>query len=599
MRNSIKNLLAIVGFGLLLSAHPCLALAADPARDHRSEAENAHTLTIGISQEFDTLNPLLTSSSAALAAYAYAGRALVDLDNKGQWNPQLVETIPSFENGLSQFVEEGGKKKISATFRLRDGAHWGDGKNVTAEDVIFTWKLARTDGVPVLARSSFDRIEQITSNPRDPRQFTMVFRDPTWDFYQMDWFFVLPAHLEEPLLTRSQKEGVPYAGLSTFTSRPTEPGLYNGPFLIAEVKLGSHIRFRRNPHFYGKRPWFDEILLRVIPTTTALESHLLSKSIDMIHGVGLQFDQAIAFEKRIAEQKLPYRLVSWPGPVLENLVFNLDDPLLKDARVRHALALGLDRNALAQALFGGKVSVAHHFLHPSDPWYPGASARDDQTSSDLAPSKRRAQMLLREAGYSFPDEPAVRGQTRFLQKNGQHLKLRLMSTAGNRTREQIEAYIKEQWREIGVDVEIQNQPARVFFGETVRKRSFGQVALYANVLRFENVPRGLFHSSEIPTPENSYQGSNTSAWRNKMADALLEQLEASFDPKERIALASQLAAVFEDDLPILPLFFQTATQVVPIGLINKPGYTYFSALEVEHWSSAEGKQANGKGALKH
>ena len=119
-----------------------------------------------------------------------------------------------------------------------------------------------------------------------------------------------------------------------------------------------------NPTWWGEPPQFQRIVVKVIENTAALEANLLSGSIDMIAGeLGLTIDQALAFEQRHGDR---FQIVYEPGLTYEHIDLNLDNPILADLRVRKALIMGLDREALSQQLFEGRQPVAHTSVNPLD-----------------------------------------------------------------------------------------------------------------------------------------------------------------------------------------------------------------------------------------
>src|SRR6202011_4897222 len=126
----------------------------------------------------------------------------------------------------------------------------------------------------------------------------------------------------------------------------------------------------------------------------------------------------------------------------------------------------------------------------------------------------RATALLEAAGWTAqPKGPRV-------DANGNRLTLELMTTAGNRSRELVEQVLQSQWRRIGVDIRIKNEPARVLFGQTVPHRRF-DLAMYAWISAPESVPRSTLHSSEVPDAANGFAGQNASGFRNAEMDRLI------------------------------------------------------------------------------
>ena len=249
----------------------------------------------------------------------------------------------------------------------------------------------------------------------------------------------------------------PTATETLYETEPTHPGLWNGPYLVSEISSGSHVVLDRNPLWWGKSPAIDRIIVRSIENTSALEANLLAGEVDMIEGsLGLSLDQAIAFEERNGDR---FEVFYKPGLIYEHLDLMLDNPILADKRVRKALIHAIDRETLSQQLFGGRQPVAHTSINPLDWIY-------DENVTRYAFDPDQARALLDEAGWSD-----LRGGVRH-DAGGNPLQLTLMTTAGNRTRELVQQVLQSYWKQVGVDVRIENEPARVFFGETVNKRRF-------------------------------------------------------------------------------------------------------------------------------
>jgi peptide/nickel transport system substrate-binding protein len=311
----------------------------------------------------------------------------------------------------------------------------------------------------------------------------------------------------------------------------------------------------------------------VIENTAALEANLLSGSIDMIAGeLGLTIDQALAFEKRHGDQ---FRIVYEPGLVYEHIDLNLDNPILTDVRVRRALIMSLDREALSQQLFEGRQPVAHTSVNPLD-WVHSKDVPRYQEDLEAAAA------LLDEAGWD-----QIKGGVRH-NAAGEPLTLELMSTAGNRTRELVEQVLQSQWQRLGIDVRIRNEPARVFFGETTGKRKFSAMAMFAWISSPENVPRSTLHSEEIPTEANGWAGQNYTGYSNPEMDRLIDAIELELDRGKREQMWHRLQKMYAEDLPALPLYFRANPHVWPHWLegVTPTGHQYSSTLWVEHWRTA-------------
>ncbi|MFO0995342.1 MAG: peptide ABC transporter substrate-binding protein [Alphaproteobacteria bacterium] len=535
------------------------------ASGHSAAAAPSETLTIGITQFPSTLNPLIDAMVAKSYVLAMTRRPIMAYDKDWKLVCFLCTSIPSFENGGA--VEErlpNGKKGVALRVSLHPDAKWGDGKPITAADVVFTWEVGRHPQTGVGDFESFRRILKI--DVIDDKTFVMHIDRVTFQYNDLAGFEILPAHLERAAFS----DPLQYKTKTLFDTDPTNPGLGAGPYRIAEVKRGSHIALEPNPRWWGKPPFFKRIVVRTIENTAALEANLLSGGIDYIAGeLGLTMDQALAFEQR---QGTRYRIIYKPGLSYEHIDLNLDNPVLRDRRLRQALLYALDREALTQQLFAGRQPVANSFVSPLD-------RIADEKVPRYAHDPARAATLLDEAGWKKGSDGMRRNAS------GTVLQFELMTTAGNRTRELVEQVLQSQWRAAGVEIRIRNEPARVFFGETVRQRKFPAMALFAWVSAPESVPRTTLQSASIPTAENNYAGQNYTGFRNPEVDALIDKIELELDRAARQKLWARLQTIYAEELPALPLFFRADPFILPLWLqgVEPTGHQYPTTLWVEDW----------------
>ena len=126
--------------------------------------------------------------------------------------------------------------------------------------------------------------------------------------------------------------------------------------------------------------------------------------------------------------------------------------------------------------------------------------------------------MIRQGGRSWID--GIRHNA-----DNEPLRLEFGTTAGSRVRETVQQVLQGQWRDVGIDVRIRNQPARVFFGETVAKRQFSGLAMFAWISDPESSPRTTLHSTEIPNEDNNWVGSNYMGYRNSEMDELIDAVE--------------------------------------------------------------------------
>ena len=535
------------------------ALAAAPAAMAKDD------LVIGITQFPSTFHPSIDAMVAKSYILAMVERPFTAYDKNWNLVCLLCTELPTLENGRAKREKTPeGKDGIALTYTIAPGAKWGDGVPVTAKDALFTWRVGREPKSGVAPLELYRRILKI--DPVDDTTFVMHMDRVTFDYNAINDFHLLPAHLEETAI----EDPTQYKTHNRFDTDTTNPGLYLGPYKITQVSPGAFVVLDENPTWYGAKPNFKRIVIKVIENTSALEANLLSGGIDYIAGeLGLTLDQALAFEKQHGER---FKVIYQPGLTYEHIDLNLDNPVLRDLRVRKALAYALDRGAINDRLFGGRQPPADSFVNPLDWVY----ARD---LPGYAYDPKQAAALLDEAGWRL-GPGGVRQNAK-----GEKLALELMTTAGNRIRELVEQVLQSQWKAVGIDVRLRNEPARVFFGDTVTHRKFPYMAMYAWVSAPEAVPRSTLHSTEIPGPANGWSGQNTTGFKNAEMDKLIDAVEVELDREKRRALWHRIQKIYLDEVPAIPLFYRADPFIIPQWLtgIEPTGHQDPSSLWVEAW----------------
>ncbi len=554
----------------LIAAFICVTVAVNAQPSLTAEPNDHRELTIGLTQFPSTLHPNIDSMLAKSYILAMVRRPFTVYNHDWKLICMLCTKLPTLENGLAKLERTPkGARGIAVTYTILPQAVWGDGKPITTKDVMFTWKVGRHKLSGVSNREMYRRVYKI--DVVDDKTFTLHFDRVTFQYNEINNFDLLPHHIDSKKFFSNPKE---YKNRTAFDSDPTNEGLYFGPYVVADLERGSHVVLERNPKWWGKKPYFKQIVVRVIGNTAALEANLLSGGIDMIAGeLGLTIDQALAFEQRHRRQ---FNIFYHPGLIYEHIDLNLDNPILKDKRVRKALIHAIDREAISKVLFAGRQPVAHSNVNPLDWVYNKSLPR-------YRYDPKKAAALLNEAGWNV-----MRKGIRY-NKKGERLKLRLMTTAGNRTRELVSQVLKSQWRYIGIDARIRNEPARVFFGQTVTERRYPAMAMFAWISSPENVPRSQLHSAHIPTQGNNYSGQNYTGFANKEVDELLDAIEIELDKKKRLKLWHRLQQIYIEELPVLPLYFRAEAFILPHWLkgLKPMGHTGASTLWVEHWHAKE------------
>lgn len=535
-----------------------------------ARADEQRTLVIGVTQFPSTFHPIIDSMLAKSYVLGMALRPVTSYDHDWRLACMVCEELPTLENGgAKRETTPEGKDGVAVTYRIREGMTWGDGTPVTSDDIRFAWEVGKHPQSGVTGADVFQRIWKVET-PDD--RTAILHTDRITYTYNAFGVQPLPAHLDREVFEADPRA---YRQRTLYDRDTTNPGLYFGPYRIAEVAAGAFTALERNPHWPGPEPYFDRIVVRVIPNTAALEANLLSGSLDYIAGsLGLTLDQALSLQERRGDE---FDFVYKAGLIYEHLDVNLDNPTLADRRVRQALLYGLDREAISQRLFKGKQPVADTNVSPLD-WV---------HSEDIATypyEPERAKALLEEAGWQ-PGPGGVRAN-----EAGEKLSLSLMTTAGNRNREQVQQVLQHYWRQIGVETRIRNEPARVFFGQSVRERRFGGLAMFAWISAPESLPRSTLHSSMIPTDANNWAGQNYTGYTNPKVDELIDAIELDLDRESRREKWAELQRLYAEDLPALPLYFRADPYVIPKWLkgVRPTGHLAPATLWVEEWH-AEGR----------
>ncbi|OUT41769.1 MAG: peptide ABC transporter [Micavibrio sp. TMED2] len=531
---------------------------------------NARQLTIGISQFPSNFHPMIDSTLARTYVLGFGQRPITVYDADWELTCLLCTELPTIENGRAVLEErENGEMGMAITYTLPEEAKWGDGTRMTTEDVVFTWEVGRHPDSGV-TNFEFFQNDILDITVVDDHTFTLHMDKVTCEFASISGFTILPAHLE-----RGTFEGDPsaYQERTLYDTDTTNPGLYYGPYRITRVDQGSSVVLEPNEYWWGKKPAFERIIVRTVTNTAALSANLLSGGMDMIAGeLGLALDEALAFEARAGNR---FNFVYRPGLIYEHIDVNLDNPMLADKRVRQALLYGLDREQINQRLFDGRQPVAKSNVNPLDSvYYDGVR--------DYPFDPEQAAQLLEEAGW-FP----AAGDGIRRNQDGEALRVTLQTTAGNTTRELVQQVIQQQWKALGINVVIDNQPARVFFGETVRKRQFPALAMFAWISSPRSIPRTTLHSEMIPSPENNWAGQNSTGYRNAKMDELLEEMEDTCEPAANQALWNQVQEIYAEDLPALPLYFRANAYILPKWLtgLRPTGHQFPSTYWVEEWQA--------------
>jgi peptide/nickel transport system substrate-binding protein len=553
------ELAAGVGNGRLraLSAAVCVLalLAAAPAW-------GKDDLVIGVSQFPASMHPDIDPEQVKAYVLGFAMRPLSAFDKDWKNTCMLCTELPTLQNGLVHIEGSG----MAVTVKLRGDRFWGDGVPVTTADLAFTARLGH-DPMSGFADTHFwdsvasvEVIDAHTAVLHYTRINALYDRLPD----------ILPAHIEAPVYAPVAGTGA-YVGLSVYNRAPTTPGLYDGPYLITQYIQGQSIVLEPNPYWTGHPVSIKRIVLKAIGNTAALQANLLSGDIDMAPGdaPSLSIDQVLELRRREPER---FSYIFRPSLTYEHIDLDLDNPILRDLRVRRALLLAIDRQTLVSRLFAGLQPVADGFVDPLDPVHATGLA-------EYPYDPAQARELLRQAGWTEGADGIRRNA------KGEILSLEFATTSGDRLRELVQQVLQSQWKAVGIEVAIHNEPARSFFGQTMAHRAFTGMAMYAWSSGISYPPRQMLASDQIPSAANNWGGGNYMGLRNATVDRDIATTETDLNADHRRVAWDEIQRIYAEQLPALPLYFRAEATVLPKWLhgVTPTGHVDSSSLWSEYW----------------
>ena len=563
------------------AAHSLYMLTHPPAR--------GGTLTIGQSQEPRTLFSGLDTMSAMTQITSLLYEASTGgYDEFWGSYPSMIKKIPTQENGLwkiNKTIGYDGKLKVTmeVTYELRKGLKWADGTPITGDDAVFGYCLYNHPSFPTIHSEMDFWVDGITLDPEDPYKIKVSWNTPylyanggsafmprayfekTFN-YHLDTFnlndksYYDPSQddpntkdIDESFKSKKFLEDEQFIFKcveSDYNQKPMHAGAYK----VKKWVQGQSITLESNKNYIFGKPLLDSITFRTIENTDTLLAAAIAGNVDMTLA-SLSFDQAKKLEKR---KGIPQKAVFTPSLTWEHIDLNVDNPILSDVRVRKALLYSIDRQAIVDQFFGGVQPVANSWLPPKHYAY------DDTTITKYTWDKEKAAALLDEAGWKLNPETGKR------EKDGEVFSITFMTTAQNKTREQVQAVIASGWKELGLEVEIENKQPTSFFGYILRERKFdgATAAMYAWIMGPDSNLYSIVNSSQIPTQENTWTGQNYTAFSNKTVDKITNENQQKLDKKEVYTGLKTVQKILTEELPSLPLFYRVSITSVHQDLVN-------------------------------
>jgi peptide/nickel transport system substrate-binding protein len=336
--------------------------------------------------------------------------------------------------------------------------------------------------------------------------------------------FTVVFHLKEPFapLLWNLSDGaigiVPYGSGDEMTRHP----IGSGPFRFVSAEPDKEVIIERNNDYWGRKAKLERVRLEVVPdvNTRALELRKGSADVEVN---ALTFDMVLTLQR---DPKLA--ILRAPGSVLGYVAFNTRDPILKEGRVRQALAYAIDRGPMLQYLMRDFARRAYSVL-PPESW----AYNTNVPHYDHDPE--RAKQLLEQAG--FPEVSGVRF----------HL---TMKTSTDENTRLLAAVLQQQLRQVGVVLDIRTFEFATFFAD-VTKGAFQIYSLrWVGGNEDPDIFEYAFHSSKFPP-----NGANRSFYLNPELDRLIDQARSTLDQAARKKIYDQVQMIVARDVPYVNLWY--------------------------------------------
>ena len=495
---------------------------------------------------------------------------------EGELVPALSAEIPTIENGgVSPDL-------LSITWKLKEGVKWSDGSDMTAEDVVFTWRYCSDEATGCTAEDAFTGVASMEAV--DERTVRITFEAPT------PYPYVAFVSTGAPIISGAQFADC--VGVAAANCEANTAPLGTGPYHITSFTVDQEAIYERNPHYRGEKPYFDRVVLKGGgDAVSAARAVLEAGEADYAWNLQVEPGVLAAFEASgqgtivSAFADLVERIVlnhTNPDPALgDNRSEYLDGqnphPFLSFAPIRQALSMAIDRDRLTELYgFAGKPECD---LIAGPPHYASGA-----NTACLTQNIAGANQLLDANGVLDTDGDGVR------EYDGVPLRIRYQTSA-NAIRQATQELVRDWWREIGIETELIQHDASVFFGgdpvddkEASYRRFFTDVQMYATGGGIE--PQNYLSDqrcSHIPTRENNWAEGNVARACDPEYDAAFERLPPLPLGAERERVVKELNDILVQNYVEIPL--------VNRGVVSAHANTLkgvrFNAWDSELWNIAE------------
>ena len=502
--------------------------------------------------DIEGLNPVITNDESAGWVENLMFEALTSQ------NPRTQAYIP----GLAALPVES-SDHLTFTFTMDPTAHWSDGKPLTAEDVVFSYKIIQnpfvTNAAPL--RSYYSAMDSCWIPAGQPNQVVIHFTKFRYDLLKViNYSRILPKHIWDPTDLSSK-----FSWADLKNENPTNPAIKevsdkfqdetanrdpghmigSGPYKFESWVTNDRVTMRLDTNYWMRnRPWGDayptQIVFKTIKDPNAALTALKGKDIDFIIGLTAPqyltgFDSAqLKWIKKDTVYLNIYNYIGW----------NNARPMFADKNVRKALTMLIDRDKIIHSILHDLTKKVEGPVAPTQPNY-------DPTAKQPAFNPTMAKQMLANAGWVDHDGDGVLDKVINGKKTDFHFTIELAS--GSEVAKQIALVIGNDLKAAGIVVEVSQMENTVHLNN-MRSHHFdaflaGWVGNTAGKDGVEDELSQLWESSE-----SKRGGTNYVSYNNPEADKLMEAIKIEPDRAKRIEMSHRLQHIMTDDQPVTFLY---------------------------------------------
>ncbi|MGF1587994.1 MAG: peptide ABC transporter substrate-binding protein [Pleurocapsa sp.] len=505
--------------------------------------QDTSTLKLLYWQAPTILNPHLSTGFKDAEASRITLEPLASYDNQGNLIPFLAESIPTEENGG---VAADGK---SVTWKLKQNIKWSDGIPFSARDVVFTYEFLSNPDVGAVSAGTYEMVESVEAINEHTVKVNFQEVNPAWSLVFVGGEgMILPKHIYES-----------YNGANAREAPANLQPVGTGAYRVVDFRPGDMVIYESNPEFrQADRLGFERIELKGGGDAASAARAVLQTG-DADFAYNLQVEAPVLNELAAAGQG---EVISNYGAQMERIIINHSDPnqvapsgerssrdfphpFLSDRTVREALALAVDRNTIAEQLYGVSGKATPNFL-VAPPEYASPN-----TSYEY--NLEKAKQLLDQAGWKDTNGNGTRDQ------KGIEMQI-VFQTSVNPLRQKTQAVVKQGLQSIGVGVELKSIDPSVYFSsdpsnnETV-EHFYADIQMYTsgNISPEPAAYMNFMTCAQIPQKANNWSGDNNSRYCNTEYDRLWREASQELDSQKRQKMFTLMNDILIEDAAVIPL----------------------------------------------